>query len=442
MTSSHSEIEKRQNLPVTYWKVKKGADRRIRSQHPWVFSNELEKSPKGHFPGYPVLLIDHEEKFLAAGYGNPHSLISFRALSFDSNDKNFFQPEYIAQKVLSSWRQRHSLGFHHSFRMTYGEGDFLPGIVIDRYVVKNESGNKAQLFAIQILTYGLHLILDDLKKFFGIIVEAALNEGLSPFTWDETAIVIRNDVNIRKLEGLPVEAPKVFKELADFNLSDIQIFIDAEFTMSCDLIEGQKTGFFLDQVFNISLMCDLLKKSSLRGKKIRILDLCCYVGHWSSRIAHEVTRLGGEVESWAVDVSEPALRFAEKNIRRAGGEVKILKQDVLENLSMIPEGQFDIVIADPPAFIKNKKDIPTGTHAYLKMNTSAFKFAKAGGLVASCSCSGLFEESMLRTVVEKAIRRNQRQARCISHGGHSADHPVLLSFSEGFYLKMFIHHIC
>lgn len=437
---------------IRQWKIRKGADRRIRSKHPWVFSNELEQSPKGLPPGSPVVLLDHEDRFLAAGYGNPHSLISFRALTFNRADTNFYSTDFIVEKVLKGWRQRQALGFKKSFRLCYGEGDFLPGIVIDRYVLANsEVVGKKQVFVIQILTYGMNQILADLNLFFEILTDEAKKAGFSPFNWNETAVVVRNDVSIRKLEGLAVEETRILniatlnKDLESEGLSaalrKALIAIDDEFSMECDLIDGQKTGFFLDQVFNIFLMCDLLKKMDLQGRTLKILDLCCYVGHWSSRIANEVCRRGGRVEATCVDVSETALAFAKRNVERAGGQVTTLKQDVLENLSMIPEGQFDVVIADPPAFIKSKKDIPTGTHAYLKLNTSAFKFAKPGGLVASCSCSGLFEETMLQSVVEKAIRRNEKQARCISHGGHSADHPVLLGFTEGFYLKMFIHQM-
>lgn len=425
----------------TIWKIRKGADRRIRAKHPWVFSNELDKSPKGHVPGNSVLLVDSEEKFLAAGYGNPNSLIAFRALSFDKNETDFCSVDFIISKVLKAWKQREALGFHHSFRLCYGEGDFLPGIVIDRYLAADSPGSVVQVFVIQVLTYGMNNILSDLNLFFQKLNERAVEQKISSVGWEKTAVVIRNDVSIRKLEGLEVIKPFCSKEIPGLNLKNIPIFIDKEFQMNCDLLEGQKTGFFLDQVFNISLLCNLLKKMNLKGKTIKVLDLCCYVGHWSSRISHEVAKLGGKIEALCVDVSDSALQFAKTNVERSGGLVTILKQDVLENLSMIPEGQFDLVIADPPAFIKSKKDVPTGTHAYLKLNTSAFKFVKAGGLVASCSCSGLFEEEMLKSVVEKSIRRNNKQARCISHGGHSADHPVLLGFTEGFYLKMFIHHM-
>lgn len=423
----------------TIWKLKPGSDRRIRSGHPWIFSNELEKSPKGHTPGAAVTLYDHKDQFVATGYGNPHSLIAFRALSFDQREIAYSE-DFVCEKVIAAWKQRHYLGFTESFRLCYGEGDFLPGIVIDRFAVE-QNGVRGQVFAIQVLTAGMNEILKDLLRFFEKLVSDAVKAGVSTFDWSKTAVMLRNDVNIRKLEGMTVEEPKLIKNIEGFNLNLIDIYIDKEFKIYADLISGQKTGFFLDQAYNIFLLCQLLEKMDLKGKTLRILDLCCYVGHWSTRISQVLAKKGAKAEVTAVDISKTALVIAKQNISREGANVITRELDVMGNLSELPEKNFDIVIADPPAFIKAKKDIPTGRHAYLKMNTAAFKFVKANGLVVSCSCSGLFEEEMLKEVIEKAIRRNELKARCILHGGHSADHPVLLGFTEGFYLKMFVHHV-
>jgi 23S rRNA (cytosine1962-C5)-methyltransferase len=420
----------------TVWRLNQGADRRLRGGHPWTFSNELSQSPKGHTPGAPAVVLDNKGSFLAAGYGNPHSLISFRALSFDQRETEVCTPEFITGRLLKSWYQRKSLGFHKSFRLCYGEGDFLPGLVIDRYQVKN-----GQVFAVQILTAGMSWILSDLSKFFEMFVSEAQQLSLSEFTWDQTAVVIRNDVGIRKLEGLEVVPPQVLKNIEGTDLSSIEIEINNSVWMTTSLLDGQKTGFFLDQAFNISLLCDQLAKMNFPDGIVRVLDLCCYVGQWSAQITKTLKAKGLKVEITAVDVSEPALAFAAKNIQRQGADVvNIRKADVMNDLGSLPERYFDVVIADPPAFIKAKKDVPTGKHAYLKLNTSAFKLVKSGGLVVSCSCSGLFVEEEMMQTLRKAIQRGELEARCISHGGHSADHPVLLSFSEGFYLKMFIHH--
>jgi 23S rRNA (cytosine1962-C5)-methyltransferase len=432
-------------VKYTIWSLRPGADKRLRAGHPWVFSNELAASPKGLKPGTPVQVVDARGGFLASGYGNPHSLISFRALSFREQISNVAEPEWVKEQLLKVFAQRRQLGFHESFRLCYGEGDFLPGLVIDRYLIEQD-GEVGQLFAIQILTYGMAEILKDVEKFMQDFVEEAKLRGLSSHDWQQTAVVLRNDVNIRKLEGLEVEAPRLIKNLLGWNLSDVEILLasasgsDIPVRMNADLIEGQKTGFFLDQAYNIALLCERLKKFEFPDSTVRVLDLCCYVGQWSTKIAETLRQRGLKVEVTAVDVSAAALAFARKNIERQGAMVNVRELDVLKDLGALPERHYDIVIADPPAFIKAKKDVPTGRHAYLKLNTWAFKLVRRGGLVVSCSCSGLFEESEMIDVLRKSLQRGELQGRCIIHGGHSADHPVLLSFNEGFYLKMFVHH--
>lgn len=427
-------------MQPTVWRLRQGADRRIRAGHPWIFSNELSQSPKGHPPGAPVVLLDFKGSFLASGYGNPHSLIAFRALSFDSREQDSANPEFLLNRLVKTWWQRKSLGFDTSFRLCYGEGDFTPGLVIDRYLV-HQNGQKAQVLAVQVLTAGISEILKNPLKFFEEFIQTAVEREVSDFDWSKTAIVLRNDVNIRKLEGLETQDPQVIKEVDGFDLSKVDIEINNQVLMETDLIEGQKTGFFLDQAYNISLVCDRLSKMQFAENTVKVLDLCCYVGQWSTQITRVLKARGLNVEVTAVDVSAKALQFAKTNIERQGAIVNIRELDVLKDLSSFPDRYFDVVIADPPAFIKAKKDVPTGRHAYLKLNTSAFKLTRKGGLVVSCSCSGLFEESEMMETLRKAVQRGEIEARCILHGGHSPDHPVLLSFSEGFYLKMFVHHI-
>lgn len=427
------------------WRLKKGADRRIRSGHPWVFSNELSESPKGHPPGEPVILQDTSGHFVASGYGNPQSLISFRALSFDSLVRDPTDLEFLSQKVLRAWRQRHRLGYRASFRLCYGEGDFFPGLVIDRYLVER-NGQKAQVFAAQILTAGVSKALEDVEVFFKRIISAAEEEGLCPLGWSHSAVVLRNDVGVRKLEGLTFEAPRVLKDLEGWDLSRIDILLHSPLSfqdlvpMTVDLKEGQKTGFFLDQAYNIQILCQTLLRTNWQGP-LRILDLCCYVGQWSTMVAHVLKTKGVPCETTLVDVSKEALALAQINSERQGAIAKPMLMDVVQDLPRLADRSFDVVIADPPAFIKAKKDLPTGKHAYLKLNTQAFRVVKTGGFVVSCSCSGLFEESELIDVLRKSILRDGREGRCLAHGGHAADHPVLMAFDEGFYLKMFLHSV-
>lgn len=427
-------------MQPTVWRLRQGADKRVRGGHPWVFSNELSESPKGHPAGEPVVLLDSRGSFVAAGYGNPHSLIAFRALSFDSREQEPCEQEQLVRRLMKTWWQRKSIGYNASFRLCYGEGDFVPGLVIDRYLV-HQNGKKAQVLCVQILTAGISKALEQTEKFFKELIDEAHSKKISDFSWNETAIIMRNDVQIRRLEGIEVEDARVLKNIEGFDFTKVDIEINNQVLMETDLIEGQKTGFFLDQAYNISLLCNLIEKTNFPEPVVKVLDLCCYVGQWSTQITRTLTNKGLKVEVTAVDVSDKALKFAEKNVTRQGAVVNIRNLDVMKDLGSLPDRYFDIVIADPPAFIKAKKDVPTGRHAYLKLNTSAFKLVRKGGFVVSCSCSGLFIESEMMDVLKKAIQRGETESRCILHGGHSPDHPVLLSFSEGFYLKMFVHHV-
>ena len=373
----------------TVWRLRKGADRRIRGGHPWIFSNELSASPKGHPAGAPVVLLDDRGSFLASGYGNPHSLIAFRALSFDPQEQETSTTEFLVNRVAKTWWQRKSLGFEASFRLCYGEGDYTPGLVIDRYLV-HQNGKKAQVLAVQILTAGMSYALKAPLKFFEELIQTVNERDIANFSWADTAVVLRNDVQIRRLEGMEPQPAEVIKAVEGLDLTNVDIEINNQVLMSTDLIEGQKTGFFLDQAYNISLLCNQLEKMKFETETVKVLDLCCYVGQWSTQISRTLKARGLSVEVTAVDVSEKALAFAKRNIERQGAVVNIRELDVLKDLGSFPDRYFDVVIADPPAFIKAKKDVPTGRHAYLKLNTSAFKLVRKGGLVVSCSCSGLF----------------------------------------------------
>lgn len=435
------------------WKLKKGHDARLRSKHPWVFSNELLDSPKSIKPGEPIEIQDIQGHFLARGYGNPHSLISFRALSFSTKDENPTSPSFVIDRLFQAWTYRKKCGFHKSFRVCYSEADQIPGLILDRYFVRIENV-EYQVFSYQLLTAGMNLIFkENWSQIFSGLVDKTRAEGLSHFDWEHTLILERNDVSIRKLEGIEVEEARVLKTVNDNDLKDITIIIenvnkqnpDVEFQVN--LYEGQKTGFFLDQTFNMRLLVNHLEqqKDSLKNKKIKILDLCCYMGQWSSQIVANLKAWGISCEVHLVDISALALEKAKFNLEKYQSDqypMQILtyKKDVLE-ISDMPENHFDIIISDPPAFVKNKKDIHQGLHAYYKLNLQAFKLAAPGATVVSCTCSGLVQMDDFKSSLRKSILKSGKYGRCVHYGGQGSDHPTIMSFSEGFYLKMIMHQL-
>ncbi|MBC7464693.1 MAG: class I SAM-dependent rRNA methyltransferase [Bdellovibrio sp.] len=433
------------------WKLKKGHDARLRSRHPWVFSNELLDSPKSVKPGEPVEVRDYNGQFLARGYGNPHSLISFRALSFTPQDANPLSVDSLVGKLFSAWKLRNEMGFFLSFRVCFSEADGIPGLVFDRYVF--EQNNKTyQVYSYQLLTSGTDTAFktdDQWKVIFEKLTNLAKENGFSNIAWSETFILQRNDVNIRKLEGLLPEAPAILKKVDDIDLTDIQIQVqnvldvNEKIYFKVDLIDGQKTGFFLDQTFNMKLLLDFMKmkKDTLKGRPVKVLDLCCYMGQWSAQIVANLKKWGLEADVHLVDVSDLALKKASENLSKYGAKVTTYKTDVLDGLAQFSEGEFDIVISDPPAFVKNKKDIHQGLHAYFKLNAQAFRVARKDGVVISCTCSGLVTMEDFKESLRKAVLRSGKTARCILMGGQGWDHPTLMSFPEGFYLKMVMHQL-
>ena len=433
------------------WKLKKGHDIRLRSRHPWVFSNELLDSPKSVSAGEAVEVQDYKGQFIARGYGNPQSLISFRALSFNPEVANPLTIECLVEKLLKAWKLRFDRGFSLSFRVCFSEADDMAGLIFDRYVfTKNKK--RYQVFSYQLLTSGMDLAFkfeDQGLKIFEKLVALTQKQQISEFGWNETILLQRNDVNVRKLEGLLSEPAQVLKNNDDISLEDISIEVQNVMNpaetifFNVNLIEGQKTGFFLDQTFNMKLLLDYLQKKAhgFKGRKIKILDLCCYMGQWSAQIVHNLKNWGIDCEVHLVDVSEMALKKASENLAHYQVDVKTYKLDVLEGLSVFKADDFDVVISDPPAFVKNKKDIHPGLHAYFKLNAQAFRVARADGVVISCTCSGLVQLEDFKDSLRKAISRSGKMAQCILYGGQGWDHPSLMSFPEGFYLKMVLHQL-
>jgi 23S rRNA (cytosine1962-C5)-methyltransferase len=422
----------------TLWKLKKGMDRRFRTGHPWVYSNELSESPKGIEPGAPIELRDASGQKLALGYGNPHSLIAFRTLVRGASveDTDPFTSAFLTKSLLSALSVRSRGGLTGaSFRLCFGEADYLPGLVIDRYLVGN-----AQFFVAQAHTAGADRMLAFLPEALQSVAKA-ISGGPS---WERTGILHRNDLGVRALEGLKSESTleeRVIRPVAGVDPSNALIEIapalgtGASLKFRADLVSGQKTGFFLDQAYNIALAARTFRALKPVQGPLKIIDLCCYVGQWSAQLARVFRSQGVDVEVLLVDASKSALDLARENVEREGAKVSVLKGDVLKDLASLEARSFDLVVCDPPALIKSRKDVPAGKHAYLQLNTQVFRLVREMGAVVSCSCSGLLEEEDFLAALGKAAYRNGARVRWVARGSQSPDHPMLLEFPEGRYLK-------
>jgi 23S rRNA (cytosine1962-C5)-methyltransferase len=417
---------------TTRWLLKKGSEKKFRFGHPWVFSSELAQSPKGVELGGLVELRDFQGSPLAVGYGHPNSMISFRTLSLDAKEP--IDAAFFEKRFANAYRARVNAGVNqHSHRFIFAEGDFLPGLIIDRFLL--DGGQ--QVFVLQSSTAGIDRLLPHILK----ALEAFAGEA-----WPETSIVFANDSKSRALEGVEVQPKTVVKAAPGFKGEEAVIVLQPPLEtlpptlMNVDFIGGQKTGFFLDQRSNVQIAArtvrQLARQAKAEGRTLKVLDLFCYVGQWGAQLANVARAEGCDIEVTLVDASAKALELAVKNVERAGGRAIAKKLDVVDALaSEIEKAAFDVVICDPPAFVKKKKDLPTGSQAYVKVNREAIRKTRPAGLFVSCSCSGLFNEEEFRAMLTKVATTAPRPVRWIARGSHGPDHPQRPEFPQGTYLK-------
>lgn len=419
------------------WLLKKGSEKKFRVGHPWVFSSELAQSPKAVEAGALVELRDFSGTPLAIGYGHPNSMISFRTLSLDAKEK--VDADFFLKRFAAAYLARVRAGVaDHSHRFIFAEGDFLPGLIIDRFLL--ESGGQA--FVMQSSTAGM----DKLLPFVFGALEQFCTEVDSRVSWAQTAIVVANDSKSRAMEGIAVEPKRLERTFEGFDPAHARIVLQPPLEtlkptlFNVDFIGGQKTGFFLDQRSNVQIASrsvrELARQAKRDGRTLKVLDLFCYVGQWGAQLANVARSEDCDIEVTLVDASAKALELATSNVELAGGRAIAMKMDVVDGLnSQIERAAYDVVICDPPAFVKKKKDLPTGSQAYAKVNRDAIKKTRPGGLFVSCSCSGLFNEDEFRDMLTKVTLSAARPVRWIARGSHGPDHPQRPEFPQGTYLK-------
>ncbi|HXO64330.1 MAG TPA: class I SAM-dependent rRNA methyltransferase [Steroidobacteraceae bacterium] len=380
--------------------LKRGEERRLAAGHLWVFSNEVDtaRTPLTAFqPGELALLRTHRGAFLGHVYVNPHALICARILSRLADEP--VDAALIERRLRSALALRERLGAQRCYRWVFGESDGLPGLVLDRY---------GELIVGQIATAGM----ERLKQ----TVVAAVRTVLDP-----AALFWKNDSAARELEHLPQGTETAFGEVPP----EVQV-VEASLTFNAPLAGGQKTGWFYDQSANRAR----LGRYVTRGA--RVLDVCSYVGAWGIGALRQ-----GAGHATCVDASQTALEFAQANAARNGLRLEPLRADAFDALKALGERgeRFDVVILDPPAFIKRKKDLPQGQAAYRKLNQLALALLAEEGLLVSCSCSYHLAVEELIAAVQAAARHSGRGVQILEIAGQSPDHPVHPAIPETRYLK-------
>jgi 23S rRNA (cytosine1962-C5)-methyltransferase len=381
-------------------RLKPREERRLAAGHLWVFSNEVDvaRTPLTSFAeGAIVRVIGDRDRFLGYAYLNPHALICARILSRD--------PDYPPGKSLLVHRLQVALALRQQLyakpfhRLVYGESDGLPGLVLDRY---------GDVLVGQVATAGMEALKAELAE--------ALAKVLKP-----KALLWKNDGGARELEGLPKYRESVFAEApAEVEVEENGV------RFRVPIAEGQKTGWFYDQAANRERFLKYV------GGK-RVLDVCSYVGAWGLAAARH-----GASEVVCVDASASALEQVGRTAAENGLDgVRSLKGDAFDVLAQLrAQGEkFEVVVVDPPAFIKRRKDQPKGQAAYRKLNQLAMQLLPRDGWLVSCSCSHHLALEDLIDLVQQAARHLGRFVQIVEVGGHSPDHPIHPAIPETRYLK-------
>ena len=390
------------NAATPVLRLKHGEDRRLASGHLWVFSNEIdtEATPLTAFaPGALAELRSHRDAFIGFVCVNPHALICARILSRDAAQA--VDAALLERRLIAALALRERLSVAPYYRWVFGESDQLPGLVLDRY---------GDLIVGQIATAGMEALKAQ--------VETAVRKVVNP-----RGLYWKNDSSSRDLEQLPRVAEVAFGEVP----AEVEV-VEGPLSFTAPLAHGQKTGWFYDQTANRAR----LKRYVAPGA--RVLDVCCYAGGWAVTALRQ-----GAAHACCVDSSQMALDFAQANAQRNGVTIEPLRADAFDALKELgAQGRrFDVVVLDPPAFIKRKKDIPQGQAAYRKLNQLALEVLADEGLLVSCSCSWHLGAEELVNAIQAAARHSGRFVQILEAGGQSPDHPLHPAIPETRYLKAY-----
>ena len=394
------------------------AERSIRGGHPWVFADEIVSVSRGYENGDIVDVYSGKDRYLGSGFVNDHSKIRVRLLSGNANDR--FDEAFWRRRLQYAVDYRRAvMGEDFSnCRLIFGEADQFPGLTVDRF---------GPILVTQTLSLGIERIKDLL---FPALVEILRSMG-------ETidAIYERNDVGLRIKEGM-----KEYK--AFYSAEGLKTDLDGHVEIcengvryDVDYINGQKTGFFLDQKYNRLVTARLTK-----GK--RVLDCFTHTGSFGLNCARQ-----GAEHVTSVDISADAIALCRENARRNGLEDKVdyVCADVFQLLTDMAnqgeKGSFDFIILDPPAFTKSSATVKNAIRGYKEINLKAMKLLPRGGYLATCSCSHFMTDELFRKMLHDAAADAQVSLRQIEARQQGPDHPILWNVPETDYLKFYIFQV-
>ena len=390
--------------------LKKGEGRALKAGGAWIYDNEIE-SVMGHFEdGDLVLVRDFDGYGLGKGFINRHSKIRIRMMT--RNPEQEIDREFLYNRVKTAWEYRKKTVDTGSCRVIFGEADWIPGMVVDKF---------SDVLVVQALALGI----DGMKETIIEELKSVLKEdGVSI-----RGVYERSDAKEREKEGM--ERVKGFiGEPFDTNVEIVENGV----RYLVDVKDGQKTGFFLDQKYNRLAIQKLCKGA-------RVLDCFTHTGSFALNAG-----LAGAKEVIGVDASELGVHQAELNAKLNGLENTVRFEcadvfDLLPDLEKKGE-KFDVVILDPPAFTKSRNSIKNATKGYREINMRGLKLVKDGGFLATCSCSHFMSYELFTQTIAQAAKSVHKRIRQVEYRTQAPDHPILWAADESYYLKFYIFQVC
>ncbi len=390
--------------------LKKGEGRLLKSGGMWIFDNEIATIMGSFVNGDIVLIHDFDGYPLGKGFINTNSRITVRLLSRD--EQTVIDEVFFEKRVRDAWEYRKKVVDTRSCRVIFGEADFFPGLVIDKF---------SDVLVVQSLALGI----DRYKEMIIELLKKVLKEDGIQIR----GVYERSDAKVRRQEGMELVKGFIgpeFPTLVEIEENQVKYQVDVK--------DGQKTGFFLDQKYNRLAIQKLCKNA-------KVLDCFTHTGSFALNAG-----IAGASSVLGVDASALAVDQAAANARLNGLEdrVQFLCRDVFELLPELEEKKekFDVVILDPPAFTKSRSSIKNAVKGYREINLRALKLVREGGFLATCSCSHFMDYELFSQTIGQAARSAHKRLRQVEYRTQAPDHPILWAADESYYLKFYIFQVC
>lgn len=390
--------------------LKKGEGRMLKSGGLWIFDNEIE-SVLGSFENGDIVSVhDFDGYGLGKGFINQNSKIRVRMLTRNRHQE--IDDDFLRMRVREAWDYRKKVSDTGSCRVIFGEADFLPGMVVDKF---------SDVLVVQSLALGIDRLKDTILR---LLKEVLAEDGI-----EIRGIYERSDAKVRRQEGM--ELYKGFiGEPFDTNVE----ILENNVRYLVDVKDGQKTGFFLDQKYNRLAIQKLCRDA-------KVLDCFTHTGSFALNAG-----IGGAAHVLGVDASELGVEQARRNaaLNHMEDRVKFICRDVFELLPELEEKgeKFDVIILDPPAFTKSRNSVKNAVKGYREINLRAMKLVRDGGFLATCSCSHFMTYELFTQTIHQAARNVHKRLRQVEYRTQAPDHPILWAAEESYYLKFYIFQVC